>query len=68
MQAKHRTDFFGAAQFELPQSAPLFDPAKHLLDAAAGVDRLGVPLVAGSAPIDRRTSSAGGVLRHVRGR
>jgi hypothetical protein len=38
------TDFLGAAHFELTQAAPLFDPAKHLLDAAAGVDRLGIAL------------------------
>lgn len=42
VQAKHRADLFGAAQLELAQTAPLFDPTKHLLDAAAGIDRLGV--------------------------
>jgi len=41
-----------AAQFELAQAAPLFDPAEHLLDAPAGVDRLGVAVVAGGAAID----------------
>lgn len=65
MQAKHRTHLAYAAQLELTQTAPLFDPAKHLLDAATGVDRLGVALVAGSAAIDCRTTKAGGVLRHV---
>ena len=35
MQAKHGAHFLSAAQLELAQSAPLLDPAKHLLDAAA---------------------------------
>ena len=48
------------------QAAPLFAPAKHLLDAAAGIDRLGVALVARGTPIDGRASKAGRVLRHVR--
>ena len=52
VQAKHRTHLVGAAQLELAQTAPLLDPAKHLLDAAAGIDRLGVALVAGGAAID----------------
>ena len=65
MQPKHRTHLACAAQLELAQAAPLFDPAKHLLDAAAGVDRLGVALVADTAAIDGRTRAAG-VLSHVR--
>ena len=51
MQAKHRSDFLGAAQLELAQAAPFFDHAKHFRDAAAGIDRLGVALVASGAPI-----------------
>ena len=43
VQNKHRSDLFGAAQFELTQSAPLLllrrrlrlDPGKHLLDSPA---------------------------------
>ena len=66
MQAKHRAHLACAAQLELAQPTPLFDPTKHLLDAAAGLDRFGVALVAGGAPIDRRTTGAGGVLGHVR--
>jgi hypothetical protein len=66
VQPKHRGDLFGAADFELTQTAPLFDPAEHLIDAAAGVDRLGVALVAGGAAIDGRTARTVGVLRHVR--
>ena len=66
VQAKHRTHLACAPQLELTQAAPLFDPAKQILVAAAGVDRLGVALVAGSAAIDGGTSSAGGVLCHVR--
>ena len=62
VQTKHRSDLFGAAQFELAQTAPLvlqrrrlcLDPGKHLLDAPAGIDRHGVALV------------AGGVLGHMR--
>jgi len=50
MQAEHRAHLFAAAQLELAQAAPLFDPAKHLLDAAAGIDRIGVALVAGVRP------------------
>jgi hypothetical protein len=56
-------DCEGAAQLELMQTAPLLDPTKHLLDAAAGVDRLGVALVAVSAAIDGGTTGAAGVLR-----
>ena len=56
MQTEHRTHLIGAEKLELPQTTPLLDPAKHLLDAPAGVDRLGVALVAGGAPIDGRTS------------
>ena len=73
MQAKHRTDVLSAAHFELAQAAPLLllrrrlrlDPAKHLLDAAAGVDRLGVALVASGAAIDGGATRAAGVLRDV---
>jgi hypothetical protein len=66
VQAKHCTHLFGAAQLELTQPTPLFDPAEHLLDAAAGVDRLGVALVAGGAAINGGTTRAGGVLGHMR--
>ena len=74
MQAKHGADLFGAAQLELAQSAPLLllrrrlrlDPAQHLLDATAGVDRLGVALMAGGAAIDGGTTGAIGVLSDVR--
>ena len=52
VSAKHRTHLAYAAQLELAQTAPLFDPAQHLLDAAAGMDRLGVALVVGGAAID----------------
>ena len=65
MQAKHCVHLLGAAQLELAQTALLFDPAKHLLDAAAGVDRLGVALVACGTAIDGETARAGGVLHHV---
>lgn len=44
MQAEHRTHLFSAAQLELTQTAPLFDPAKHILDAAAGIYRFGGPI------------------------
>ena len=40
--------------------------AKHLLDDAAGIDRLGIALVAGGAAIDGGATRAAGVLRHVR--
>ena len=66
MQTEHRTHLIGAEKLELPQTTPLLDPAKHLLDAPAGVDRLRVALMAGGAPIDGRTSSVADVLRHVR--
>jgi|694.fasta_scaffold45762_3 hypothetical protein len=52
MQAEYRTVFLGAARLELAQPAPLFDPAKHLLDAAAGSDRFGVALLAVGAAIN----------------
>ncbi len=67
VQAKYRTHVLSAAHFELAQSAPLLDLAEHLLDAAQGVDRLEVPLVACGALIDGGTTGAGGVLGHVRG-
>jgi len=66
MQAEHRAHLFSAAQIELAQAAPLFDPAEHLLDSAAGIDRLAVALEAGGAPIDGGATGAGGVLGHVR--
>ncbi len=66
VQAKHSTDFLGASQLELAQTAPLFYPAKHFLDAAAGVDRFGVALVARGTAINGGTAKAGGVLCHVR--
>ena len=53
MQPKQSAHLANAAQLELAQTDPLFDPAKHLLDASAGVDRLGLAL-------------AGGVLGHMR--
>ena len=64
MQAEHGAHLACAAQPELAQTAPLLllrrrlrlDPAKHRLDAAAGVDRPGVALVAGGAPIDGGTT------------
>jgi hypothetical protein len=52
VQAEHSTDFCGAAQLALAQPAPLFDPAKHLFNPAAGVDRLAVALVAGGASVN----------------
>ena len=66
MWPKYSTHLFGVAPLELAQTAPLFDPAKHLLDAAAGVDRVGVARVTGGAENDRRTTRAGGILRHLR--
>ena len=66
MRAKHCTHLFGAAQLELTKPAPLLDPAKHLLDAAAGVDRLGVALMAGGPAINGGPTRAGGVLGHMR--
>ena len=66
MQAKHGAHFLSAAQLELAQSAPLLDPAEHLLDPAAGVDRFAVALVARGAAVDRRTTGAIGVLSLVR--
>ena len=66
VQAKHRTHLVGAAQLELAQTAPLLDPAKHLLDAAVGIDRLGVALMAAGADIDGGTTKAADVLSDVR--
>jgi len=66
VQPKNHTHLVCAAQLELAQSAPLLDPAKHLLDAAARVDRFGVAPVARGTPIDGGTTGAGGVLRDVR--
>jgi len=63
MQAEYCAHLVGPAQLEQAQPAPLLllwrrlrlDSAKHLLDAAAGIDRLGVTLVAGGAAIDGGT-------------
>ena len=66
VQAEHSSDLWGAAQLELPQPAPLFDPAKHLFNPAAGVDRLAVALMPCGSAIDRGTTRASGVLGHVR--
>ncbi len=66
MQPEHRTHLAFAAQLELAQTAPLFDPAKNLLDAAAGMDRLAVALVAGGAAIDGGATRSAGVLGNVR--
>ena len=57
---------FGAAQFELPQPAPLFDPAKHFLDPAAGIDRFGVARMAGGTAVNGRAAGAAAVLSHMR--
>ena len=73
VQTEHCSDLFGAAQFELTQSTPLLllrrrlrlDPGKHLLDAPAGIDRLGIALVAGGAPVKGGAACASGVLGHV---
>ena len=74
MQTKNRSDLFGAAQFELAQTTPLLllrrrlrlDPGKHLLNDPAGIDRLGVSLVAGGAPVNGGAAEASGVLGHMR--
>jgi len=66
VQAEPCTCLFGAAQPELAQPSPLLDPAEYLLDAAVGVDRLGVALVAGGPAIDGGTTRAAGVQCHVR--
>ena len=52
MQFKQRNHPFGVANLELVQPSPLFDPAKHLLDASAGFDQSGVALMPVSAAID----------------
>ena len=66
MQAKHCAHLFGAAQFELAQTAPLFDPGKNLLDAPVGIDRLGLALVPGGSAINGGAIGASGVLGHMR--
>jgi hypothetical protein len=65
VQAEHCSELVGAAQFELPQPAPLFDPAKHLLNPAAGDVRLGTALVAGGAAINGRATRSVVDLGHV---
>ena len=63
---RHHDHLFSSVRFALPQPAPLFDPAKHLLNPAAGVDRLGVALMPCGSAIDRGTTRACAVLGHVR--
>ena len=53
MQPKYGADVVQTPQLELAQAAELFDPAKDLLDAPAGIDRFGVALMPGGAAIDR---------------
>jgi hypothetical protein len=48
------------------KTAQLLDPAEHLLDAAPGVDRLGIALMASGAAIDGGATRASGVLDYVR--
>ena len=62
VQDESSTDVVLAAQFELAQPAERFDPAEHLFDPPASIDRQGVAPVTGGAAIDRGTSAAGGVL------
>jgi hypothetical protein len=52
MHAEHWAHLFGAEKLELVQTDPWLDRAKHLLNAAVGVDLLGVSLVAGGATLD----------------
>jgi hypothetical protein len=40
--------------------------AKHLFDPSAGIDRLGVALMAGGSTINGGTARSSGVLGHVR--
>jgi len=61
MQAKHRTHLLGIAHFELSQTTLLRDPVKHLVNASAGIDRLGEALVAGCTTIVGRTTRMAGV-------
>jgi hypothetical protein len=65
MQAKHGAHLLSAAYLELAQSAPLPDPAKHLLDSPAGIDRFAVDLVTRGAAIDGGTTGAIRVLSDV---
>ena len=65
MQARQRSHLACAARLELAQVAPLFDPAKHLLDATADMDRLGVALVAVAAAIDGGRTRVAGVPRRL---
>ena len=52
MHAKHRTHLFDAERLELARVSLLLDLAKALVHATAGVQRLGVALVAGGVAID----------------
>ena len=68
MQAKHGAHFLSAAQLELAQSAPLLDPAKHLLDniyaftfSSGKVVVVGTPEMAAEHP----TSHTGSYLKQV---
>lgn len=68
MQPKHRTPPVSAAHFVLADPTPLLllrrrlrlDPARHHLNAAAGVDRFGVALVS----TDGLLVGTGDVRRH----
>ncbi len=59
VQTKHSGDVLFAVYLELAQAAEFLllwkrlglDPAKHLLDAPAGIDRFGMAIVADGAAI-----------------
>ena len=65
-QAKDGTHIFLATNLELVQPAEPLDSAEHLLDPPPGINRLGIALVPCCPAVDCKSTSAGGVLGHVR--
>ena len=66
VQTKHRSALFGAAQFDLAQSAPLPDPGKHFLDAPTGRAGWAFDLRNRSAPCS--VPGRGGSLAMIQGK
>ena len=66
MQTEYGTDIALPSQLELAETSELLDPAKDLFNPSAGMNRLGVALMAGGTAIDRGATGAAYVLGDMR--
>jgi len=65
MQPEHLPHLGSTSGLEIPEPSCSFNPAKHQLDRLPCIDRLGVDLMTGSAPINRRTPGSLGIMSHM---